>query len=361
MLVVEDAGASDAAGALRSPAVPPALPPVGTRFSGGTAFGSAVPPWRDVSGARPVDVAALTVCPSACPRASAPRGAGGASPVWANGLALVGAGASAATRTSATVVRSPGVCVLCVRVIDGVGGGAIGATLLGASWGTALRASAISTVPACSWGGVDLVPVSTPPLTSAVAGRPPANGAALAVSGAPRSGTAGSSVMCSAAPAGARPARREASARIRAIASSPAWFEGVWVAGSCMGGATVAVPAAPAVRALPRVPAPAPAVAPAVAWTALRFADVPVGQPVPDDLERQEVLALLAQDPAQTLDVGFEEFPIARRGTLRVHQALALEESDLRNRDVGEFLAQQRQHVPDGQIRTRRHSFPATR
>ncbi len=40
--------------------------------------------------------------------------------------------------------------------------------------------------------------------------------------------------------------------------------------------------------------------------------EVPVGQPVPDDLEGQEVLTLLAEHPAQALDVVLEELAVPR-------------------------------------------------
>ena len=92
--------------------------------------------------------------------------------------------------------------------------------------------------------------------------------------------------------------------------------------------------------------------------------EIPVGQPVPDDLEGEEVLALLAQDPAEALDVVLEELAVARWGALGIDQPLALEEPDLRDGDVGELLPQEGQHVPDGEIGagdTGRHSFPATR
>ena len=75
-----------------------------------------------------------------------------------------------------------------------------------------------------------------------------------------------------------------------------------------------------------------------------------VGQAVPDHLEGQEVLALLAQHPAQPLDVMVVELAVARRRALGVDQALALEESDLRDGDVGELLAQQREDVADRQV-----------
>jgi hypothetical protein len=93
----------------------------------------------------------------------------------------------------------------------------------------------------------------------------------------------------------------------------------------------------------------------------LLLAQVAVGQPVPDHLEGEEVLALLAQYPAQALHVGVEELSVPRRRALRVHEALALEEPNLGDGDVGELLAQQRQDVPDGEVRAGGHSFPATR
>jgi hypothetical protein len=93
----------------------------------------------------------------------------------------------------------------------------------------------------------------------------------------------------------------------------------------------------------------------------LFLAQVAVGQPVPDHLEREEMLALLAQHPAQALHVGLEELAVPRRRALRVHEALALEEPNFGDGDVRELLAQQRQDVPDGEVRTRGHSFPATR
>ena len=89
--------------------------------------------------------------------------------------------------------------------------------------------------------------------------------------------------------------------------------------------------------------------------------EVPVGQAVPDHLEGQEVLALLAQHPAQALHVVVEELAVARGRTLGVHQALALEEADLRDGDVGELLPQQGQDVADGEVGAAAHSFPATR
>ena len=74
-----------------------------------------------------------------------------------------------------------------------------------------------------------------------------------------------------------------------------------------------------------------------------------------DDLQGQEVLALLAQDPAQTLDVVVVELAVSRRRPLGVDEALALEEPDLRDGHVGELLAQQGEHVPDRQVRPTAH------
>jgi len=74
-----------------------------------------------------------------------------------------------------------------------------------------------------------------------------------------------------------------------------------------------------------------------------------------------KVLALLAQDPAQALHVLLVELPVSRGGALRVDQALALQKADLRDRDVGKLLPEQREDVPDGEIRAAAHSFPATR
>ena len=84
-----------------------------------------------------------------------------------------------------------------------------------------------------------------------------------------------------------------------------------------------------------------------------------VVQPVLDHLERQEVLPLLAEHPAQALHIVLVELPVARRGPLGVHQSLTLQKADLRDGDVGEFLSQERQHVADGQIRPAAHRASA--
>ena len=84
-----------------------------------------------------------------------------------------------------------------------------------------------------------------------------------------------------------------------------------------------------------------------------------VVQPVLDHLERQEVLPLLAEHPAQALHIVLVELPVARGSPLGVHQSLTLQKADLRDGDVGEFLSQERQHVADGQIRPAAHRASA--
>ncbi len=66
-----------------------------------------------------------------------------------------------------------------------------------------------------------------------------------------------------------------------------------------------------------------------------------------DDLQRQEVLALLPEDPAQARDVDAVELPVAGRGALGLDQPLALQEPDLRDRDVGELVLEVREHLAD--------------
>ncbi len=57
------------------------------------------------------------------------------------------------------------------------------------------------------------------------------------------------------------------------------------------------------------------------------------------------------QDPPQPLDVVVVELPVARRRALGVEQALALEEADLRDRDVGELVLEQGEHLADREVR----------
>ena len=144
--------------------------------------------------------------------------------------------------------------------------------------------------------------------------------------------------------------------------------------GAGAGGAGGAAPDAPTARpACPALPARVPR------RGVSRFGNPPVAAPAVSEgarspsprspsasrsritLSGQEVLPLLAQDPAQALDVGLEELAVPRRRALRVHQALALQEADFGDGDVGELLTQQRQDVPDREVRTGGHSFPATR
>ena len=86
-----------------------------------------------------------------------------------------------------------------------------------------------------------------------------------------------------------------------------------------------------------------------------RIVELAVGEAVLDHLERQEVLALLAQDPAQALDVGLVELAVARRRALGVEQALALEEADLGDGDVGELVLEQGQDLADREVRAVGH------
>ena len=178
------------------------------------------------------------------------------------------------------------------------------------------------------------------------------------------------SAILSPAVSGIRAARREASAKIRAIASSSAVVD-------CSGGRPdpvtgpprATVPAAPAApgrsgrsgRGVHRLGHPPVAEVRLGELFGFPLAQVPVGQPVPDHLEGQEVLTLLTQDPTEALHVGLEELAIAGRGPFGVHQTLSLQKADLGDGDVGELLAQQRQHITDREVRARRHSFPATR
>ena len=81
-----------------------------------------------------------------------------------------------------------------------------------------------------------------------------------------------------------------------------------------------------------------------------------VVEPVLDHLEGQVVVLLLAQDPAQPIDVGLVELAVAGRGALRVEQPLALEEPDLRDGDVGELPLEQREDLADRQVGAVRRS-----
>jgi hypothetical protein len=74
-----------------------------------------------------------------------------------------------------------------------------------------------------------------------------------------------------------------------------------------------------------------------------------------DHLQRQEVLALLAEHPPEALDVALVELAVSRRGPLGVDEPLAFEEPDLGDGDVGEFLAEQSQDVADRKIAAPAH------
>ena len=71
-----------------------------------------------------------------------------------------------------------------------------------------------------------------------------------------------------------------------------------------------------------------------------------------DHPQREVVLPLFAQDAAQQFDVVVVELAVSRRRAFRVDQALALEEADLRDRDVGELLEQQPEYLSDRQVLT---------
>src|SRR5207302_5488271 len=77
-----------------------------------------------------------------------------------------------------------------------------------------------------------------------------------------------------------------------------------------------------------------------------------------DDLQGQEVLPLLAQDPPQAGHVAVVELAVAGRRPLRVEEALALEEADLGDRDVGELVLEEGQDLTDREVRTGRHRLP---
>ncbi len=76
-----------------------------------------------------------------------------------------------------------------------------------------------------------------------------------------------------------------------------------------------------------------------------------------DDLQREEVLLLLVQDPAQTGEVGVVELAVPRRRALRVDEPLALEEPDLRDRDVGELVTQFGEHLADREMTVHARPF----
>jgi hypothetical protein len=65
-----------------------------------------------------------------------------------------------------------------------------------------------------------------------------------------------------------------------------------------------------------------------------------------DHFQGQKGVPLLAQDPPEALDVGLVELAVTRGRPLRVDQALALEEADLRDGHVGELLLQEGKDFP---------------
>jgi hypothetical protein len=69
-----------------------------------------------------------------------------------------------------------------------------------------------------------------------------------------------------------------------------------------------------------------------------------------DHAQRQVVPSLFGEDHAEQLDVGLVELAVAGRRALRGDEALALEEPDLGDRDVGELLEQQAQDLPDREV-----------
>ena len=70
-----------------------------------------------------------------------------------------------------------------------------------------------------------------------------------------------------------------------------------------------------------------------------------------DHLQREEVLLLLMEDPSKPRHVRLVELAIPRRGSFRVDEPLALEEANLRDRDVRELLAQDVENLADRQVR----------
>lgn len=69
-----------------------------------------------------------------------------------------------------------------------------------------------------------------------------------------------------------------------------------------------------------------------------------------DHAQREEVVALLEEDPPQALKVGRVEASIARRCAFGIDEALALKEANLRDGDIGELAAELVEYLPDGQV-----------
>ena len=88
--------------------------------------------------------------------------------------------------------------------------------------------------------------------------------------------------------------------------------------------------------------------------------DAARGQLLADDPQRQELVALHAQDRAQPRDVAGRVEPVAAGRAPRLEQLLVLEVADLRDRDVRELLAQRLAHRAD-RHRLRRRSLVGRR
>src|SRR3954465_11997330 len=89
----------------------------------------------------------------------------------------------------------------------------------------------------------------------------------------------------------------------------------------------------------------------AVAAPAARRGDVGLGAPrgelLADDAQRQELVALQAQDRPQPRDVARAVEPVAARRAPRREELLVLEVADLRDRDVGELDLERLAQRPD--------------
>jgi len=66
-----------------------------------------------------------------------------------------------------------------------------------------------------------------------------------------------------------------------------------------------------------------------------------------DHLERQVPIALTGQNVPKSLEVDMAELAVAARGSLRLHEPLGLEESQLGDRHIGEVGAQERENISD--------------
>ena len=62
------------------------------------------------------------------------------------------------------------------------------------------------------------------------------------------------------------------------------------------------------------------------------------------------MIALLAKNPPQAHDVEVVELAVTRWRAFGIDESLALQESDLRDRHVGELTLQERQHLSDRQM-----------